>query len=68
MSSSKEARFVAEFLAAQAQARPSESRRGSQLYSQVVSRDKTVEYRMKSVEAAMYEMKRLLERLSRRGV
>jgi hypothetical protein len=53
--------FVAEFLAAQL-ARPSgglQSRQ--QLYSQAVN--KTADIRMKSMETAMYDMRRLLERL-----
>ena len=57
------ARFVAEFLAAEA--RPSGSPRGRQLYSQVVSRDKSADHRrMQSMEMAIYDVKRLLERLT----
>ena len=61
------ARFLAEFLTAAqvGQARPSgglqKSLRGQQLYSHVAS-EKTAETRMKSMELAMRDMRRLLER------
>ena len=64
----KRARFVAEFLAAQGhgQAHPSgglqKSLCGQRLYSHVAS-DKIAETRMKSMEMAMYDMRRLLQRL-----
>ena len=58
-SSIKEARFVADFLAAQARPFP----RGRQLYSHVVS-DKKAETRMKYMETAICDVRRLLERLT----
>ena len=51
------ARFVAEFL--DAQARPD----GRRLYSQVASN--TAEARMKSMETAIYDVRQLLKRLSK---
>ncbi len=56
-SSVKEARFVADFLAAQA--RPGGDR---QLYSRVLAPDKTAQRRMESMETAI---KQILERLSK---
>ena len=56
-SSVTEARFVADFLAAQA--RPGG---GRQLYSRVLAPDKTAQRRMESMETAL---KRILERLSK---
>ena len=68
MSSAASISSVAEFfMAAQAhkQARPplglQNSLRGQRLYSQVAS-EKAVETRLKSVEIALRDMKRLLER------
>ena len=57
----EQARFVMEFLDAQA-ARPGDRR----LYSRAVAPN-TSEARMKSMETAIYEVKQLLKRLSERS-
>ena len=63
-SSEKEARFVADFLAAQA--RPGgEFPRGRQLYSRVLAPDKTADRRMESMETAISDIRQLLERLTK---
>ena len=56
--------FVAEFLAAQARPRGVSQKSGGQqqLYSHVIGPDKA-EVRMKSMETAIYDIRRLLERL-----
>ena len=54
----EQARFVAEFLDAQA------GTGGRRLYSQVASN--TAEARMKSMETTIYGVKQLLERLTKR--
>ena len=55
--------FVAEFLAAQSRSIGGpQSPRGQQLYSRVVS-NKTADTRLKFMETAIYDMRRLLERL-----
>ncbi len=62
-SSVKEARFVADFLAAQA--RPDGDPRGRLLYSRVLAPDKTDDQRrMKSMETAICDIRKLLERLT----
>ncbi len=62
-SSVKEARFVADFLAAQA--RPDGDPRGRSLYSRVLAPDKTADQRrMKSMETAICDIRKLLERLT----